>query len=542
MNVVNLKITDQDQLLGRVICVSGSQIVTLVEDRFTQGNVDEPSPIQKGRLVKMPTADSVVFGMVDGLSVPAPSQDAPDSEIKIIEIEVLGEAPYGPDGLPGAFQRGVSVFPALGDGVFATNQEDLTRVYARPDRKTVRIGTIHQDKSLPATISPDDLMGKHFAILGTTGSGKSCAVTLVLNSILNEHPNAHIVLMDPHAEYATAFGDAAAVVDTDSLQLPYWLLNFEEIVEIVLGGEGRGVISEIESSILRELITTAKKKQNQNAEDPLSITADTPVPYGMSDLVTQLDALMGKLDKAEQLAPYLRVKTRIQALRDDARFNFIFGGISVRDNMAKIISRLFRIPVNGKPITTIDLSSVPSEVLNVVVSVLSRLTFDFALWSERSVPILLVCEEAHRYAPQDPSAGFEPTKKALARIAKEGRKYGVSLGVVSQRPSELAAEVLSQCNTVFALRMSNQRDQDFVRGAMSDTAVGLLDFLPSLRNGEAIAVGEGVSVPMRLRFDALPDDKMPRSGTANFSTAWQDDNQDEAFVQAVIDRWRRQRR
>ena len=189
-----------------------------------------------------------------------------------------------------------------------------------------------------------------------------------------------------------------------------------------------------------------------------------------------------------------------------------------------------------------DLSGVPSEILNVVVSVLSRMIFDFAVWSDRSVPMLLVCEEAHRYVPQDTRLGFEPTKKALARIAKEGRKYGVSLCLVSQRPSELASGILSQCNTIFALRLSNQKDQDFVRSALSESAMGLMDFLPSLRNAEAIAVGEGVPMPLRLCFNRLAEEHRPLSGTASFSTAWQNDDEDRSFLDQVVDRWRRQRR
>ncbi|HSD35489.1 MAG TPA: ATP-binding protein, partial [Alphaproteobacteria bacterium] len=213
-----------------------------------------------------------------------------------------------------------------------------------------------------------------------------------------------------------------------------------------------------------------------------------------------------------------------------------------KDNMAAILARLFRIPVQGKPVTIVDLSSVPSEVLNVVVSVICRMTFDFALWSEGSMPVLLVCEEAHRYVPSDAAQGFEPTKKVLSRIAKEGRKYGVSLGVVSQRPSELSMSILSQCNTVFALRLSSQKDQDFVRGAMAESALGLLDFLPSLRNGEAIAVGEGVSVPVRIAFDQLLPEHQPNSRTVAFSAGWTADMSGPELVNEVVERWRRQRR
>jgi len=200
---------------------------------------------------------------------------------------------------------------------------------------------------------------------------------------------------------------------------------------------------------------------------------------------------------------------------------------------------LFRIPVDGRPISIVDLSGIPSEILNVVVSVICRLTFDFALWAERSVPILLVCEEAHRYAPAVPERRYEMTKQALSKIAKEGRKYGASLCVVSQRPSQLAPDLLSQCNTLFAMRMSNSDDQTHVRGAMSDSSVGLMDFLPSLGNGEAIAVGQGVTLPFRMKFNNLPDEQRPHSSTAVFTNAWDTGEEDLDFVRDIVRRWRR---
>jgi DNA helicase HerA-like ATPase len=189
----------------------------------------------------------------------------------------------------------------------------------------------------------------------------------------------------------------------------------------------------------------------------------------------------------------------------------------------------------------VDLSEVPSEVLNVAISVLCRLTFDFAIWSERAVPILLVCEEAHRYCSQRDGSAARPAH-ILERIAKEGRKYGISLCLVSQRPSEITPAVLSQCNTIFALRMSNGDDQTLVRGGLREATAGLIEFLPALRNGEAIAIGEGVSVPVRLCFDQLSENCRPRSSTAIFSEAWKKDIQDAGFMAEVVERWRSQRR
>jgi DNA helicase HerA-like ATPase len=258
----------------------------------------------------------------------------------------------------------------------------------------------------------------------------------------------------------------------------------------------------------------------------------------MSDVIRMIDDAMGKLDKPGSLAPYKWLKNRLNALGLDPRFAFMFGGITVHDNFADILSQILRIPGHGRPISIIDLSAVPSEVINAVVSVLLRLTFDFSLWSRGAQPILLVCEEAHRYAPLDSSLGFEPTKNALARIAKEGRKYGLSLCLVSQRPSELATSVLSQCNTSFVFRITSLRDQEIIQGTVADSAYGLLDFLPLLGNGEAIVIGDAVSMPVRIRFDRLPEDRRPHSMTARFSEAWRGKPVDKAFVAEVVERWR----
>lgn len=532
-------VTDEQGLrLGRVVSVSGSQVVILLGNHDNGKAADEASALQMGALVRMRTPGSTVFGLVSGLSIPIPGQDAQDNEMKIVELELLGEAANDASGGQGSFQRGVSVFPALGDIVYASTQDDLAQVYARPAVSNVRIGTIHQNRSVPAFLVTDDLLGKHFAVLGTTGSGKSCAVALILRAILSRHNNGHILLLDPHNEYSRAFGDAAQVLDTSSLQLPYWLLTFDEIVEIMFGTKTKERAAEV--TILNELILAAKRSFLGSATGGEVVSLDTPIPYRLGELVRIIDEAMGKLDRPENSAPYMRIKSRLSTLQTDQRYAFMFPGLAVRDNLASILSTLFRLPVDGKPVTIVDLSGVPSEILNVVVSVLARITFDFALWSDRETPILLVCEEAHRYMPLDSKLGFEPTKKALSRIAKEGRKYGVSLALVSQRPSELATGILSQCNTIFALRLSNQKDQDFVRAAMSESAIGLMDFLPSLRNAEAIAVGEGVSVPVRLCLDELPEEFRPMSGTASFSTAWDKDGQSD--VEAIVARWRRQRR
>jgi hypothetical protein len=530
-------VDDSPTQLGRVVCISGAQVVVVLDKNVCGAGASHE--LNKGALIKMIGDDGLVFGMVTGLSIPVPDATGDQSEVLLGELDLVGEARM--DGSD--FRRGVSIHPALGEPVYAASDTDLQSVYHPNRASMIQIGTVYQADHRPALISVDGLLGKHFTIVGTTGSGKSCSVALLLQRILDENNKAHILLLDPHSEYAAAFGSQAEVLTPANLELPFWLLTADEIREVVAGGQRDSEFVPEALTILQELIPSARKSFYRSANPGSSdsfITVDTPVPYSLRELMRLIDEQMGKLDKAQPNGPYRWLRNRLETLRADSRFGFMFGGMTVRDNMAEIISRIFRIPVGDKPITIVDLSGVPSEILNVVVSVISRMTFDFALWSRAAVPILLVCEEAHRYAPADANAGFEPTKDALARIAKEGRKYGVSLAIVTQRPSEIAPTILSQCNTLIAFRMTSVRDQEIVRGIVTDSAFGLLDFLPSLGNGEAIIAGEAVTVPQRVRLQQLEPGRKPRSATAVFSDAWKTDIADTAGVAEVIERWRRQ--
>ena len=527
--------------IGRVIAVNGAKVRGLLFDSVGSNGAAIPaSALRIGAILKISTPASAVYGVVGTISIDDPS--APSREAtRLFELELLGEIPHGAsDGPAAGFQRGVSIYPVLDDDIYVATADERARIYAQPDKAHVRVGTLHPDNDLPAYLSTDDLLGKHFAILGSTGSGKSCSAALILRAILADHPNGHVVLLDPHNEYFQVFGDNADVLNPDQFLMPYWLLNFEEIVEVVVG-HGRSD-TDTQTAILKEAIVAAKKKFAGDKSATEHITVDTPVPYVLSELIANITGQMGQFENPESSAPFLRLKSRLESLRADRRYAFMFSGLVVQDILPDILSRILSIPVGNKPITILDLSGVPSEIVDVVVSVLCRMIFDFALWSvpAQALPVLLVCEEAHRYVPSDPAGGFAPTKKAISRIAMEGRKYGVSLCLISQRPSELSANILSQCNTLFALRMSNERDQEIARRALPESALGLLSALPALRTQEAVVVGEGVPMPIRLRFDDLDPNHRPKSGNADFSVRWQREDQGREFVDGTIQRWRSQ--
>ena len=542
----NAKADRTDGSIGRIVSVTGSKAIVLLDGQ-SQGRVrsinDRP---EMGTLLAIDTANTIVLAIVSALSVPVPAQRDGDTEIWIAELGLAGELWKSQDGIMAKFNRGVTIYPALGDRVRVATKKELETAFCGDTVTSVRVGCIRQDSSIPAMVRVDDLLGKHFAILGTTGTGKSCTTALILRAILGKNPAAHIVLLDPHNEYATAFGDLAEVISPRNMQLPFWMLNFEEVVEVLIGDPER----KAEIEILQELIPIAKGRYNtgRNAEAPSKVrrggldsgryTVDTPVPYRISDLTTLIDERMGKLENKRDLSPYRRLKSYIETISQDGRYAFMFGSLTVYDGMTQVLGRIFRVPVNNKPITILELTGLPTEIVNVVVSVLCRMTFDFALWGEGQVPVTLVCEEAHRYVPVNASLGFEPCKRAIAKIAKEGRKYGASLCIVTQRPAEIDPTILSQCNTVFALRMANDRDQAIVQSAVADTGSGLLEFLPSLGQREAIAFGDGISLPVRIKFDELPKDCLPRSSTARFSEKWQKSSNDEGFLEQVVDRWR----
>jgi DNA helicase HerA-like ATPase len=215
----------------------------------------------------------------------------------------------------------------------------------------------------------------------------------------------------------------------------------------------------------------------------------------------------------------------------------MFGAVSIEDNMVEVLGRLFRMPADGKPITVIDLAPVPPEILDVVISLIARLGMDFCMWCDGKMPLHLVCEEAHRYAPAGETDRFLPTRRSLARIAKEGRKYGVSLGLVTQRPSELDTTIISQCSTIIAMRLSTDRDQDVIRATANEGTLQMLDFLPLLGEREAIVLGQGTPMPMRIRFHPL-EGAAPANTNQGFSPAWKHTRIERDEVEAVVARWR----
>ena len=525
-----------------VTAIDGASLrATLIQNTEQEGKFPSLENIQIGSLVKISTPRSIVFGMICSMSVQEQFDARASTTPCTLSINLLGEIVFkNSHSQELKFKRGISTYPALYAEIFLAEDDDLMQVYARPHEPCFRVGTLQQNNTIPAYILANNLIANHFAVLGTTGTGKSCTAALLLHSILDVYPQGRVLLLDPHNEYSAAFPEKGEILDTDNIHLPYWLLNSEEMIEIFV--DRQSPTAEREAALLCDAIVQAKVLYNMDIKDPSAITVNNPMPYQLRDMLRYIDEKQGELDQPNGHAPYLRLKSRIHQLKGDARYKFIFTGLRVDDTFAEILGRLLRMPVNGKPIAVFNLSTVPTEIVDVVVSIICRLIFDFSVHSmdvER-MPILLVCEEAHRYIPRDESKGFRQTRTLLARIAQEGRKYGIGLGLITQRPSLISETIVSQCNTLITLRMSSEVDQAFVRKSMPETAMGLMAALPALRNQEAIISGEGVTLPIRVTLSELPAQIRPRSETVNFSDFWSRDTWTNDKVSRVINKWRNQ--
>jgi uncharacterized protein len=524
--------------IGKVIEISGSTSRVSFDVVALNALSDSMDPTismsgQVGSLIKVRVGATWLMANVRTL------RSEPNGDI-IAFIDFLGEGDE--ERLTGRiynFRRGVTRYPSPGSQVFPVSSDDMKNMYAADDRAYIDVGTIYPTKDIRGTLYVDAMLGKHFALLGSTGTGKSTSAALILHKICELMPQGHIVMIDPHGEYSAAFKTNGALFDVSNLALPYWLMNFEEHCEVFVtatGNEGQK-----DADVLAKCLLAARSK-SRAAEGISKLTVDSPIPYLLSDLTSYIQAEMGKLDKAGDNAPYMRLKTKIDEIKSDPRYGFMFSGMMVADTMASFLSRIFRLPSDGKPISIIDVSGVPSDITSVVVAVLARMVFDYAIWSrnEPQRPIALICEEAHRYIPSDRVTTGVAVRKILERIAKEGRKYGVSLGLITQRPSDLAEGVLSQCGTIIAMRLNNERDQAYVKAAMPEGARGFLDTIPALRNRECIICGEGVAIPIRVAFDDLDPYKRPASSDPLFSELWQNTGGEEEILDRVIKRWRSQ--
>ncbi|HEY4192129.1 MAG TPA: ATP-binding protein [Mesorhizobium sp.] len=508
------------RILGNVVQCDGARAVI---SAYADDSADPATGRWTvGKMISINLGATRTVGLVYAIDKPDRAWDFDGQNAIEVSVELVGEVRDGAE--PGSklvFDRGITTYPHIGAVAHRIRNRDLQAVYDLAGRRAITIGSLSQDETIDANIAIDDALARHFAVVGTTGVGKSTAVSLLLRKSIAARPDLRVLILDPHNEFAASLPEYCIRLDSSTLDLPFWMFKLEEFAEVLF--RGRDVVVE-ELDLLRDLIPIARNLYRSPGSTGYlrrgvdGLTADTPVPYRIADLVKQIDERIGLLESKADRPALKSLKIRIEQASADPRYRFMFNSRLIEDTIHETIGKIFRVPHEGRPVTCLEMAGMPSEVVNSVCSVLARLAFDLALWSDGKLQMLLLCEEAHRYMPADPRLGFAPTRHALSRIAKEGRKYGCYLGIVTQRPGELDPTILSQCSTFFAMRLANEQDQAIVRSAIADSSASTLSFLSSMGQREAIAFGEGVATTMRMKFEILDRSLLPGSGKQDAPT------------------------
>jgi len=459
--------------IGYVIEVSGDRaVVELTVDTTVPLNGDY-YPGQPGSHVKIPFRDLNIIGTVANIRMlditPSirPGQEAAGETIskKVAECLLIGTLDH-----KGQFSRGVAVYPNVGQKVKMVGLEELKEIFSEFVSQDFSFSCLAQAEDQRAFIR---FFGRHAAILGTTGSGKSCTVASILQQTIKKYPDTHILVIDLHGEYATAFPNNTKLIEADKVELPYWLLNFEEFQDLAVDVTEFTAHNQITG--LRDALLQARQKTAKVEEMGLgnAVTVDSPIYFDLQGMLQQIREWNKEMvpgARGEKKGPlngvFDRFLIRFDSKINDPRFRFMFSPANYSGNasLPQLLKECLSIDT-GKRMTVIDLSGIPFEAIGVVVSVISRVVYEFNFWNpnRREFPILMILEEAHNYIPNRPEAKFSAARAAVERLAKEGRKYGIGIMVVSQRPKELSETVISQCNTFITMRLTNPEDQSYVR-------------------------------------------------------------------------------
>lgn len=549
--------------VGKIIEVDGSRIIAELDPGLTELSrvyAGETYPIgQFGSIVRIHFGRRLIYALVGRLRMKAEYEAergavpraAPDE--RIVEADLFGEGEWSHDESGKSelqFERGVATYPLPQQTVYLTPKAELRFIYGHFKGAVIQIGEHVGAGGAPCYADLNELLGKHTAVLGSTGAGKSATVAAIIHSVLERGSkagyanwNPRIIILDPHNEYGAAFSAASRLsTDDGTLSLPYWLLNFQEMVALLIGKTE--FVATSQANIVKSALMDAR---NEGAAalnlDTARITVDSPVPFKLATLRARIEA--DKPPQASKQDPHNSILQKLDVLEADARLKFLMAewGGGTDDPFPAIVSQLVG---NGPKPRVIDLSGVPNEVAGVSSAVIARTLFNLKVWQtsdERAAdPVWLVCEEAHRYVPNRGEAQYEAAQEAVRRIAKEGRKYGVGLLLVSQRPSEVEATVLSQCNSWIVLRVTNDADREHVKAILPDSMAGLTKMLSGLRRQEAIFVGQAAMLPSRIMIRDLADHQLPRSNDIDFDEGWQSEAMSAAQLSAVANRWRYQTR
>ncbi len=587
--------------VGEIISVSGNTISVQLFDTI-KSNMPVINGIvyrigQIGSFLKVPLGYANLYGIVTQIGAAAIPERLKIEEENLdfskwdnrqfLTIALIGEQ------IGRKFERGVFQSPTTGDKVHLVTIDDLNIIYGGyNETNSIDVGNISISESLNAKIDLNKLVSRHCAILGSTGSGKSNAVGVLLKAIADKgFKSSRILVIDPHGEYNSVLKSQSTVykirADIDKgekeLNVPFWALPFNELMSIFSGNLTDQNREYFRTKLVEAKIKAAKANEIQIEEE--LITQDSPIPFSIKQLWFELDDFERQTFKESRKPESITDKTQVgnagkllsniypppaagggspflnnqakgilgflDSIRlklKDSTYSFLFTpGEYAPDLDGKVHKDLgdllFEWLGSDKPITILDLSGIPNEIMISVSGTLLKIIYDALFWGQdlpnggKEQPLLIVLEEAHNYL----KAGEKSiSSRTVQTIAKEGRKYGVGLALVTQRPSELDETVLSQCGTIIALRMNNAKDRSYIRGAIQDELQTMVDLLPSLRTGEGIVSGEGVKIPSRVQFYKLAD--APKGSDPNVSEKWSEDkNITIDTYKQLLENWRNQK-
>lgn len=578
-------------LIGQVDSVKGGVLtIRLRDDVPTFIMVDGRSYRvgQVGAFLRIPLGYTQLYAvctLVGAAAAPRNDESNIPPGHRWLSATLFGES------IGGVFERGVSQYPTIEDEVHLVTPQDMRVIYgSTKEERAITVGHIAAASGISGQLDLGRLVTRHCAVVGSTGSGKSNLMAVLVEAIATQgFPAARVLIIDPHGEYASAVGQYGRVFrikpDVNKgelpLYIPYWALPFEELQAITLGQ-----MQPAAETAVRDEVTARKKAAAAhltNKPPDTAITADSPVPFSLRKLWFDLDdferqtfqdnARTNPCDKTkngdpEKLipnqypapnpgnqAPFANPRPRhiarhLELMRSrvqDSRFTFLFkpGDDLSPDVDGKTKGDLHDVVRSwvghDKPLTVLDVSALPSEVLSTIVGTLVRIVYDMLFWaldlpiSGRLQPLLIVLEEAHIFLPE---GGDSAAHRTISRIAKEGRKYGIGLCVVTQRPVEIESTVLSQCGTLIALRLTNSADRAKVEAAMPDDLGALSGMLPALRTGEGMVLGEAMPIPSRIQF--FKAQKRPRGDDPEMPQAWRGPRPDGVHYQSALNNWRNQ--
>ncbi|OGA71230.1 MAG: DNA helicase [Betaproteobacteria bacterium RIFCSPLOWO2_12_FULL_65_14] len=569
--------------IGKIIEVDGSRIIAELDPGLTELSrvyAGETYPIgQFGSIVRIHFGRRLIYALVGRLRMKAEyesergiaSQASADE--RVVEADLFGEGEWSRDAVGTTkleFERGVATYPLPQQTVYLTPKSELRSIYGHKKGAVIQLGEHVGSGGAPCFAEMNELLGKHTAVLGSTGAGKSGAVAAIIHSVLERGAGAahanwkpQIVVLDPHNEYGKAFkGHKRFSTDEGTLSLPYWLLDLDETIGLLIGKTEYAATSQ--SNIVKNALLAARMKSASDVLklDAAKLTVDAPIPYVLGEpsgldefgaingvkyetgLVGAINAQRPENKNKKDHEDYNKVLRKLDSLMKDERLAFMMKPWSgAGDPMTDVLAQFLG---DGVPVRIVDLSGVPNEVAGTASAAIARTLFSLKIWQtaeERAMsPVLLVCEEAHRYVPNSGEAQYGAAQGAIRRIAKEGRKYGIGLMLVSQRPSEVEATVLSQCNSWIVLRITNEADREHVKGILPDSMAGLTKMLSGLRRQEAIFVGQAAMLPSRIMIRDLADEQLPRSNDIDFDKGWQNVGISAEQLGVVASRWRYQKR